>query len=436
MVSHDTGVTQPYFNVKDFEALAMVARNKTGIDMIAYAPMILDDSMREEWEVFTLLSDSWIQQGYDLNPQVSYDNAPDIRGYIWQLDQDETAVSSPRNSAPYAPLWQMSPPPKDARAVVNFDVTTLPLLAAMMQWTLQHGEPELSRPLDADVQFFDLSDESYSIFMQPVKDEYGPSASVVGHLLALIPWTVYFEDILQTGQDGVQVVVESCGSNRSYEINGPSAHYVSEGDLHDVAFDSHVYSSIFAAFGNPTAEDKAFFYCDHKIYVFPSVEIQSQYYNAVPAAFAATIVGVLGLAAFLFVSYDFYISRQQRSIEPMQKGEVNAIIPHEIQNVHECQQSFGEGKDSVDSNGTTTMSINDLTEDTPTGASADALDEEKPLIVKQLEPSDSLMDYVNQGVTKIDKSASKPIAELFPEASVLFADIAGFTAWRYVIQAD
>ena len=430
MVSHDTGVDQPYFNVKDFEAFVLAARNKTGIDMIAYAPMILDDSMREEWEVFTVLNDGWIQQAYDVNPQINYDNVHDVRGYIWQLDQDESAVSSPRNSAPYAPLWQMSPPPNDARAVVNFDITTLPLLSTMMQWTLQNGEPELSRPLDTDLAFFDLSDESYSILMQPVKDEYGPSASVVGHLLALIPWTVYFQDILQTGQDGVQIVVESCGSNRTYEINGNDAVFVSHGDKHDESFDDHVYSSVFAAFGNPTAEDKAFFYCEHKIYVFPSVEIQSQYYNAVPAAFAGTIIGVLGLVALIFVGYDVYMSRRHQSIEPMQKGEINAIIPHEIQNVYECQQCLGKENESVVSDGSTTESTKDPIEGKTTELPVEALPVGNPL--KQLEPSDSLMDYVNQGVTKIDKSVSRPIAELFPEATVLFADIAGFTAWSSI----
>ena len=61
----------------------------------------------------------------------------------------------------------------------------------------------------------------------------------VGFVLALVSWGSYFQNILPNSANGfVAVVEDTCGEGFTYEINGKVAHFVGFGDRHNSKYDN------------------------------------------------------------------------------------------------------------------------------------------------------------------------------------------------------
>jgi hypothetical protein len=337
--ANQTGITLPFVTVPFFERFGMAARQLSNISSIVYSPVIFNDSEREAWVPYSVENQGWISDSYSYYPAGEYDSPPQsIRTDLW----DSRGVV-PDRTGPYLPAWQMTPPPAEPRYVVNFNYASLAGFYRMMQQVINSQAPLLSEPANfssiaafgAETSSFDLGNTS--ILLVPVLDtlEQNAQASVVGIMLAVIPWVALFAGVLPTGQNGVIVVAESCGSNTSYQLNGPVASVLGWGDWHDPKYSSLAYqSTLLSSFGNYTSSSGLdsrpdFYSCNHVFYVFPTAATVSSLSASTAAAvnpnsgsssygaenidviLTAVVASVFAFSALVFLCYDRLLRRSK-----------------------------------------------------------------------------------------------------------------------------
>jgi len=171
-------------------------------------------------------------------------------------------------------------------------------------------------------------------------------------------------------------------------VNGGEAHFIGEGDLHDTKYESMGIREVIIAIGD---EDHDKHQCFHTFYIYPSDELQSTYESNKPVQYTVIVVAIFVFCALLFFVYDYLMTDRQR--QTSQIANKSTAILQELFPGSVAAQLFD--KDKKDSRGN-----------------------------KERETfGDSRDSEIETG---------KSIAEFYPEATVLFADIAGFTAWSSI----
>lgn len=422
-IAHQSGASLPFLTLKDFEAYGKQVRDSNGIVSIAFAPFIKDSGMRMEWEQYSADESSWIAHAYSDYPELAGGHK-NYSATIWKYDSEGQAVESPDNSAPYLPSWQMSPPPPVASRIVNFDYASTATVSKGMQWAAASKMPILSEILgDKELDGLGLAhgEAPVSLVLQPVFNSLdASSASIVGMLVAALPWTIFFDGILHEGQKGVLIVAESCGVNSSFILNGPKAYYLGPGDLHDAKYDGSVQK---AELLESTEDEK---YCENNLYAFPSHLLDTQTSTSQAVALCASVVAVFVVAAILFLVYDVNLRRSLKVNERINHSmEGKALLHHVVVN-----ESCMHGND-VESVPKQLSKLQGKDDTLVKGfAESEKATNNEAMAEAAMETKDALMKYVSTSAKP--ETGSKPIAELFPEATVLFADISGFTAWSSI----
>jgi len=375
----------------NLDAVSAPARTKYNVLSLAYIPFLGTEVMREQWKTYVAANQAWLQ-GQTILPD------------IWKFDANGQPVIEGVQE-PYTPSWQMTPLPAKAESIVNMDYTSQTTYLQMMHWIDASQKAVLSEPVDLPTLLGPYgasvapAEGSASVFLGPVLDQSG----LVGFLSAIVPWSEFFANILADETQHATVVVESCGVNETYQITGPKVSFVGSGSLQASSVNGHVKSTPFADFAASTTASREH-YCDHTLHWFPSATTMSavQGANNDAAVLTGVTVALLALAAIVFVMYD-------RCVRSRKGGSrvdtvVAQILPPQVSQT--LLRSSAAPTKSIDA----------------------------PMVQQPLETKEALMQYVNSS----SKAASgeKLLAELFPEATVFFADIQGFTAWSSIRAPD
>jgi hypothetical protein len=122
--------------------------------------------------------------------------------------------------------------------IINYDLGQDPIVANLLNFTMSTFQPVLSGQNafggNRDVRE-DKSPDSMLLF--PIFNGFPQDATyeLVGHIVALIPWTTFLSDVLQEEQEAT-VVIESCDKNTTFLLSGSEARWVGSGDQHDARF--------------------------------------------------------------------------------------------------------------------------------------------------------------------------------------------------------
>lgn len=186
-------------------------------------------------------------------------------------------------------------------------------------------------------------------------------------------------------------MVESCAlSNSTFVIDGTKAEFVGHGDQHNSAYDYiALVEFLYGEEVHIEHEERPHYeedheLCQHKLFIFPSDTLKSSYETSKPLNYTIVVVTIFIFTAIVFILYDFYVTHRQLATQQT-ANKSNAII----------KELFP-------------------------GAVAEQLYEG----ASSKKTRDGINDY--------GESYGKAIAEFYPEATVLFADIAGFTAWSSI----
>jgi hypothetical protein len=198
---------------------------------------------------------------------------------------------------------------------------------------------------------------------------------------------------------GIVVVLnDSCGGEYTYVINGEEVESIGAGDMHDRKYDDNKRSTSFALLENiadgtrhglPLHQE----HCSILLDVYPSNTFYDMNSTNTPVVITVCVALVFLLTACMFLLYDRLVERRQAIV--LRKAEQTTAIVASLfpENVRDRLIAGTSDKNT------------------------------KGLVA----PNHRLKSFLS-GSEEDDKS-SQPIADLFPHCTVLFADIAGFTAW-------
>jgi Adenylate and Guanylate cyclase catalytic domain len=216
----------------------------------------------------------------------------------------------------------------------------------------------------------------------------------------------FLEGILPPISYGIDVVIENtCGQVFTFKILGKEAVWQGEDDLHDADFDYMVRSAIFGQYLMEPIADPTYYtgapldgsFCPYTFYVYPTEDMQSHYLTNKPAVYCASACFIILLTSLIFVSYDRIVERRQRIVAASaQRSDaiVSSLFPQQVkEQLYVQQERNNSGR--------------------PTPASRWS----KHQIKQPLAEDEGVEDEAEQ------------IASLYPETTILFADIAGFTKW-------
>lgn len=339
--------------------------------------------------------------------------------YVWKMYQDEYnnthALVDSDDVA--AVSWQSTPAnPRD----VNFNQLSDPDFAPAVERLLEARLPTQYAPHDYP---------SMTTLLQPI---LLADNTLVGYLLAQITWSTYFRDIdyvLDEDSVGVGVMVKStCESQLVVELDlyyGRVATILNE-DQHMAKLDESDLA--IEAPLNPNADSESA--CGTYLQIYGTPQFRANAALPPPKLAIASAMFVTLLSAWLFLLYDWFARRRQAKLAISAKKSlaiVNALFPSTVRDrllgKDDGDNYFNEAGKPATFGRLATVFPN----------FADVSDKEKLAIPQATYPSTSGSSLKNsQNAALAARVSSKPIADLFPQVTVLFADIAGFTAWSSV----
>lgn len=254
----------------------------------------------------------------------------------------------------------------------------------------------------------DYTGEPLSVVFVPVMDSFDQDSNKAGAVvLAVIQWKKYFEDILSPTALPLRVILSNTCEDlkHTYSINGAEVHYQGAGSLVSNKFDDVAMEVIVDEKGFVFEEETIALSLNHDIcrytlQVYPTQEQFDSYNDNFPVIISATIGAVFLFTVFMIICYDMMIERRQKRILETAKRStaiVSSIFPRKVRD-----KLMGDGP--VQGNATKLRTL-----------------------ANRSQPK-----HGNSTVDTSDPSKGGPIADLFPECTVMFADIEGFTAWSSV----
>eukprot|EP00980_Cylindrotheca_fusiformis_P009545 scaffold2090_cov103-Cylindrotheca_fusiformis.AAC.11 len=166
----------------------------------------------------------------------------------------------------------------------------------------------------------------------------------------------------------------------------PSVADLFQFDAHDTQYDDHLESR--AILDIDLDEDHLpEGFCLHELTLdlYPTREFEVTFHTIKPLAYTGVVVAIFVFTSLVFLLYDFFVCKRQRKFMDRivkQDQIVSNVFPTAIRD--RLYESGQKGSDQ-----------------------------------------DDLLDPLGGGLG----SGAAPLADLFPETTILFADIAGFTAW-------
>lgn len=247
--------------------------------------------------------------------------------------------------------------------------------------------------------------EPMSDLIYPIVDDElkGPSnKTVVGMLAASMYWREMIRDILPQGSDGIHIVFENtCTESFTYQINGPQVLYLGVGDQHDKSYDNlkierHL-NGIFEGHGSTySGAPMDHEHCQFSLFVYPSGTMKDSFATKIPISFTFAVLATFAFTSAVFLTYDAMVEKRQKKVlntAERSTAIVSSLFPSAVRDrLYPAPEVSQEGNTLAKLNGR---------------------------LGKHTSPSAS----PNTGLVGI------PIAEFYPDTTVLFADIVGFTAW-------
>lgn len=409
--SSNAGTIFPNFTLPDFEQFATGTRSLTKASLVLYSPLV-EDADRLGWETYSSANHNWI------NTSLSFVNKPNsteqIPNFIYRRDGTAQVVED--TLPKYSPIWQMSPPPEDV-SIINYNLLNNPTYERLVEYAKAERKAALSEVLNPKDLFGTTlpevdSEEPQSIMVLAVNEQpYNPESRIVGHLVAVLPWGAFFNDVLADSQYSAgslfAVVEDTCGTAFTYSIEKGNATFLGMEDKHDRKYDYlRNDDEVFLEYKLATSQG-SLKSCSYNLHVYPSAEYENNFSTKTPVYFTVGVLAVFTWVAAVFSFYDCLVQRRQEKVNTVatkSNAIVASLFPAQVRDKLINEQRDPKKKYKPAANAS---------------AAAMTATSESEMWASQLQGG---------GRGGIDDD-SPPIADLFPSATVGFMDIAGFTAW-------
>lgn len=407
----------PFVAMPNFEQQVIGLMEVSNGRAFEFSP-IIKDADRFAWEEYVLSNANTVNA-----------SEQQLAKGIYMKDEDNKDISATGNypgaryQGLFSPVWQIAPVSTNSKAFL-FDLRSQADRRRAVDDMITFKVPTLTSVLQL-VQDAELRPSA--ILFSPVFSYLGRT-EVVGSTLVVFNWDKLFEKILPNNIKGLVIVMSTnTGQSFTYAINGGNVLLLGKGDLHSSKYDKHRVTFQTSLGDNdalnvPDEYDSVVRYTLH---VYPSAAFESQHMTNAPAVYAAVIASVFVVTSAAFLLYDF-IGRNHRNFLVHAATKANLIVDSMFPDTVR-DRLF--------------LSHRDVNQPVSAGETRNrrAFHGKKTSIYEQVsKPAQTMKRFLLPGATKGEEmdelnashiDQSSPIADLFPEATVGFADIAGFTSW-------
>lgn len=238
----------------------------------------------------------------------------------------------------------------------------------------------------------------------PVLTSFGEDARLAGGFVTLMNWDIFFINILPQSAKGlVAVLKNTCEQAFTFMINGPDVDFLGEGDLHDSAFNDMMRIVSFTELVNQGTEDGSYQGlpldeegCQYFLEVYASSEMEDDYISRMPIIYTVGSVLIFVFTSLVFVAYDRLVERRQRIVEK-EAQKSGAIVSSLFPEAYK-EKLMADQERQLDKKPVNKMEASETTSKQLSNMMAGQGDEFVPI--------------------------EDQIADLFPDCTVFFADIA------------
>jgi hypothetical protein len=450
----------PFVSFPEFEMRCAGTRQMAAASSVTFAPLIPsgDRLTRRHWETYAVLTDQHggLESNYSDDFQVSgtdeqtvffMDTERWIAQGIYYIVGDEARDLPMLPSNNIFPLWQRSPALTNGTDIRMYDQMSNPIRSHALNALLLAEHPV--RGVFTDFLMYDSNLTDYAYYTTPRATLNTPvydSANrevVVATLDLEFMWETFLVGLVEDDVEPLVVVAKSsCGGHEySFTVNGSAATYLGAGNLSPDPADYWALTpanSSYEAFlqllfpsSNLTASnatsDASQLPCQFQISVYATPEFQDFYITGMPEIIRWIILGVFLFMVSVFLIYDCIVDqRSSKVIESAKRTDalVSTLFPSNVkqrllENADKKRQQQMEAKRVSHWEMNHRGSYID-------GNVSDDGDMRMPMIHT---PKRKLKSFLDPGAHDLlnsgDIDDSEPIADLFPNASVMFADVAG-----------
>lgn len=389
---------------------------RSNLEFAAFAPYITPETS-DGWTAYSQANLDWIAEdckyrGWSDDEYLSTQGVPTE---IHRFNESAPIIHFNESDYQYEiPLWQLAPPPKEDKSMIMLDLATVPILAHLLRDIKVKKVEQFGRVMDLGFIMGDVPDNDHprGTVFQPVFEDFLEDAEVVGFLLGSLTWDNLFKGI-DSPAPLLLEIEGSCTTRFTYRINGDKKEFLGYGDgIRDQTFDEYKRSGplltpLNSRPGYPpvththrsTDASHPESHCEYLMNAYPTEAFVSSFQATEAVYITVAALAIVILAAVVFVLYDCLVARRQERLErtaTKTTAIVSSLFPKEVRErmMNDIESGGAKSKES-----------------TVRTAKTD------------------LMSLRPKGLEDGELIRGAPIADFFQEATVMFADIVGFTAW-------
>ena len=437
----------PFVTLNGFEPLMKQSIEQTGANFVGLTPLVSEEQ-RIDFEQYAYDNKQWIKNGLELTGDieelsiimdfVNQRIPKQIHCLITESEESEEAVEDFEQQDQtfeesieegVAEIETEACPTKDLYAPVrhvtpivnmweqlNFDAFSFYFFKRVYDGMIAAKEAILSEVLNLDEVIFESSGSWPASFMAaPVYNTPNPEAkdrSIVAVLTAEMPWHRYFVNLLPEDIFGVFLVVKNtCNQTFSYIIDGGNVTFLGPYDAHDIEYDEFEVSDMFTTFQSIAD-------CRYSFHLYPSDDFVNKYQTTEPFDNAIGVGIVFAICGVAFIIYDCLVTKRKNTLmaEATKTGVlVNSLFPENVrdrllEDALKAAKSKEDKKEQQEKKNNATM--------------ASAIGSVVNPRSSQSTMSSDTLNGTGDGENVLFYK-TKPIADLFPNATVLFSDLVG-----------
>eukprot|EP00934_Nitzschia_sp_Nitz4_P001249 Nitzschia sp. Nitz4//scaffold18_size181773//118721//129387//NITZ4_001930-RA/size181773-snap-gene-0.281-mRNA-1//-1//CDS//3329540056//1249//frame0 len=391
--------TWPFVTLPVFAAIGSNARRQIGSGEISLVPLVPME-LQDEWEKFTSMrAENWIAESMRYNGSVG--EIPYFHPFIFNSNPPSPGSNTTDGREMFAPIWQTSPYAQ-VPAALNYDLLSYFYYADTFDQVVALNSPAFSQVYNLEGNVYQLGGWPMSMVVVPVYGEVVPNPTsdmIAATVASTMNWHTFFQNLLPEGVPDIFLVVSNpCDQEFTFLIQGPSVDYLGVGDFHHQGTNDMVVKTTFNPFD--TEMD-----CPYTLSIYPSADFEGEFQTNDPAIFTIAVCVIFLFTISVFLTYDCYVEQRQNKVlntAERSNAIVTSLFPKQVADQLMKEKSIRASATSKPDRRLSTFqdSILGGTEFVP-----------------------------RKNMATEEKKHSNVIAELFPSATVLFADIVGFTAW-------
>ncbi|CAB9519207.1 Receptor-type guanylate cyclase gcy [Seminavis robusta] len=402
---NDLNCTWPFFTPNDFERRAKMTSELATITQLFLLPRVYSE-LEEVWVEYTQEKQGWIVDSLKAQGREEPIEASPVPPFVYKTVGGKPIPMNASLWDQYFPVWMQFP--AATMTFVNYNIYGSTEVGKLqIDAVYETGMPSFPR----SVNFWDESTHESVVYQliklmspeyngDPFYTGYSPvwssldpndeTREIVAVLVIGVVWNTYFQSVLPEGTKDITVILENqCNQTFTYSVGGKTGEFQGFEDFHDPKYD---YLELGSNINDVIGIDRDQFTlnggnCDYSIRVYPSKEFEESFYTNRATVYALALAFVFVFTCSVFLLYDRMVELRQKKVmkAALRSGKlVSSLFPEEVRN---------------------------------------RLYEEEEAKKKAVEPGWKSMKASER------QSQSHAIATLYPETTIFFADLAGFTKW-------